>query len=474
MASKRSPDPLRAVVYCRISADATGEAAGVDRQRADCERYVSERGWTLVETIVDNDMSASRYASKARAGYRRLLDLVDARSVDAVVAWHIDRLYRQPRELEDLVDRADHGLTVATLSGDLDLTTGDGRFAARILVSVAAKASDDTSRRTKRAKQARAEQGLPAGRASAFGYVNNGMTLDEHEADLIRQAAQDVLAGVSLTSIAHRWNASGVRQKNGGAGWTTTHIRTLLANPRLAGLRAQIRRDEQGRRIGFEILGPAKWPAILDRRTHERLAAKLTDPTRRRTDPARRTLLTGLVRCSGCGATMVRSSSQGVPVLTCKAAPGRVACGRRSIVAAPVESLVAGAVLRRIATPRVARALGSPRKRSADAEDVGTIERELAELAADYGRGVISRSEWFAARSPLEARRDAAKAAARTEAVAPAVADLLGVDIGQAWERLDADRRRAVVGALVDRIEITPATKAGTFNPHRVEISWKV
>ncbi len=54
---------------------------------------------------VDDDRSA--YSGKPRPEYRRMLaDIADG-AIDAVVVWHLDRLHRQPRELEEFFEVCD-------------------------------------------------------------------------------------------------------------------------------------------------------------------------------------------------------------------------------------------------------------------------------------------------------------------------------------------------------------------------------
>ncbi len=50
---------VRAGVYTRISSDPSGQCAGVERQRADCEDYCVARSWHFAELFEDNDYSAS-------------------------------------------------------------------------------------------------------------------------------------------------------------------------------------------------------------------------------------------------------------------------------------------------------------------------------------------------------------------------------------------------------------------------------
>ena len=59
-------EPVRAVIYTRISQDFTGERAGVTRQREDCQRLAEALRWDVVGEFEDNDLSA--YSGKRRPG----------------------------------------------------------------------------------------------------------------------------------------------------------------------------------------------------------------------------------------------------------------------------------------------------------------------------------------------------------------------------------------------------------------------
>ena len=55
-------------------------------------------GWTVVDVYCDNDLSA--FSGRRRPAYERMLSDIDAGNVDAVIAWHPDRLHRRAAELE--------------------------------------------------------------------------------------------------------------------------------------------------------------------------------------------------------------------------------------------------------------------------------------------------------------------------------------------------------------------------------------
>src|SRR5438309_1452398 len=114
-------------VYCRISDDRTGEGLGVARQAEDGRAYCAARGWAVADVYVDNDISA--YSGARRPAYERLLLDLASGEVNAVVAWHPDRLHRSPRELEAFIElvestRAKVGTVQA---GEYDLSSPTGR-----------------------------------------------------------------------------------------------------------------------------------------------------------------------------------------------------------------------------------------------------------------------------------------------------------------------------------------------------------
>ncbi|MGH9073315.1 MAG: recombinase family protein [Acidimicrobiales bacterium] len=403
-----TPEPVRAAIYCRMSRDDAGDQLGVRRQERDARALCARRGWEVATVYVDDDVSA--WSGKRRPAYEDMLDaLRGGGGANAVVAYDLDRLHRSPKELEhffEVCDRA--GVTrMATCAGDVDLATSDGRLVARIMGAVARKSSDDTSRRLKRKAEELAELGKPNGGRRPFGYEADLVTVNLDEAGILRSLAARVLAGEATTSLARELNAQGVPCCQGGKHWGPSTLRAILVNPRHAGLR--VHRDV--------VVGEAAWPAILDRPTHERLVAHFGDPARRRANPPRRSLLTGLVRCGLCGCTLTRDTIgprlRSRTVLRCHNIEDRAKCGHVTIMAGPVEELLVEAVLQRADGPELARALaGRPTPDdSGVAAELADVEERLGELADMYAKGEIDRGGFLRARRVLEARQAAARAA---------------------------------------------------------------
>lgn len=82
------------VGYVRVSTEEqAAEGVSLDAQEAALRAYSAMRGLTLVEVVIDAGVSAGKPLS-SREGGRRVLDLVKRGKVGAVIAWKLDRLFR--------------------------------------------------------------------------------------------------------------------------------------------------------------------------------------------------------------------------------------------------------------------------------------------------------------------------------------------------------------------------------------------
>jgi DNA invertase Pin-like site-specific DNA recombinase len=76
------PTVRSAAIYARISSDQDGTALGVTRQLEDCRKLAADRGWTIGDEYVDNDVCA--YKHRRRPQYARMVtDLQDGLRPDS-------------------------------------------------------------------------------------------------------------------------------------------------------------------------------------------------------------------------------------------------------------------------------------------------------------------------------------------------------------------------------------------------------
>ena len=241
----RQNDPTRAAVYLRQSFDKHGDELAIDRQWDECLALCERKGWTPIKkgdgsAYEENNTSATK---GTRPVYQQMLADIAAGKVDAVVAWNLDRLHRQPIELEHfLVLARKTDIKVSTCTGDVDLATDDGRLFARMK---GVMGIGEVERKTAR-QQAAMRQLARAGRlwwaSRPFGYdadpdpitggwwvvkhdptkkgtpeatIFNTIRLHPTEAALVKNAYDAVLRGFVAAQHRHRMEQEGRQDPEG-------------------------------------------------------------------------------------------------------------------------------------------------------------------------------------------------------------------------------------------------------------------
>ncbi|WP_353828210.1 recombinase family protein [Agromyces sp. SYSU T0242] len=450
----------RAAIYARISRDAEGERLGVNRQIEDCRALAARLGYEVADEYVDNDISASTKSRKPRPMYAEMLSEARAERIDAILAYSNSRLTRRPREFEDLIDLHErHGVQIHTVaSGSFDLATADGRRMARFLAGEATAEAERTAERTKRAKEQMAASGEYRGGRRPYGYRKGGMVLKSSEAAVIRDATSAVLAGRSLSGIARDLNGRRIKTST-GKDWTSVQLRDVLTRPRNAGL---ISHGQVGRK-GFEIVGPAKWPAIVDEDTWRALMDKLTDPSRRTQQGSdTRWLGSGIYRCGieGCGAVLRAAAFGGTNARPNHVRKYHYRCSGAAhlmVLQEPTDAYVRDVVAELVRDPRVIAAL-SPKAPdlSAERERRAVLETRLSTFEHDYALGDLTGAQLRKATETVKQAIEEIDAALANAVQRSAASPVVGAaDPGQAFLDAPIDVQRAVL-ATVLRVEVLP------------------
>jgi site-specific DNA recombinase len=280
----------------------------IDDQLADNRTVIGRLNGVLGEELSDG-LSAWKRTVR-RPGWERLLERAESGESDGIIVWHTDRLFRQPRDLEALIELGDRGFLAASAHGARDLADPDDRFILRIEVAHAARSSDDTSRRIKRRFETLRANGKRTGGARPFGMPGlvilpraerealeaagkerPVVPVDQvaRERQLIADAARAFLSGVSLGQITREWNAEGVRTPRGNA-WQFDKVRNVLDRPINAGL---IEHDGV-------IVGRTEDAPIVDERTFSQVRALIAGRRKGRV-AGQRYVGSGILRCGECG-----------------------------------------------------------------------------------------------------------------------------------------------------------------------------
>ncbi|MFC8896499.1 recombinase family protein [Streptomyces cinereoruber] len=460
----------------RISDDKAEEARGVGRQEADGRKKAAELGWTIAEVITENDTSAfkrrrvvlpdgSTALRTVRPGFRDALDKLASGVRDGLIADDLDRVARDPRDLEDLIDVVEQrNVPAIATTGSMKLDDDAGVTMARIMCSIANKSSRDTRRRVARKHQELAEEGKPGGGGfRGYGYSRSGMEVIPEEAEAIRFMAERILDPVepwALNRIAADLERRGVPTAT-GAKWSGRSVRSIVTKPSVAGLRAH-----KG-----EVVGEAVWSAILDRDVWEQVCAALAERAGT-TDVSLKRWLTGALRCGLSGDMLAGWQGNHGPRYWCATPQG--GCGRIAIQADRAEREVSAQVLDLLTKPRVLERLTALTTTNVTQDvrrELAEDEAQLKQLAGMWARKELTFAEYREARAIIETRVKESRAL--VHASAPRVLrTLLAGDVRKGWEGLTpAGKRDVVLTLLPNGYTVGPhdRSKGNAFDPGRLK-----
>jgi site-specific DNA recombinase len=513
---------IRAAIYCRLSRKG---GRSVERQEQDGRRIAGDKGWDVV-AVYREWASASPFAKKARKEWDRLLAAVERGEFDAIILWMEDRSARDVVAAGEFVQACRKaGLENVVLpSYDYDLTDQEdvAKFYGEVLAGQREAAK--TSKRTRRARQDEADNGHrhPGGRRG-FGEPGGKRVRDpdkddddpekwltdeqgrwrrtggvpaeqvEAERKLIREAADRIVAGDSLRGIVGSWNRKHIKGPTGGR-WGTRPLRQMLLSPRLAGYREHLGQvvTDDGQPVRLvdgpslldglpvepvlvdPILKPEQWDAVRE---------ILTDPARTVTAVGRAPsyLLTGLIYCAKCGARMGGVRRRGRTSYRC---PGPADGGGTHLerAAAPVEELILRAVFRAVENPTwdeqaAERPTDDPTRphyeRLAElTAELDVLDRRVgeAELAEELGGhphpSAATLRRMLTDREAEQEQRRAAVTRLQHGRVAAAVPR----NLRAVWPSLSLDRQRAILAAMIERIEVRPQGRGYRFDPDAIKV----
>ena len=413
------------------------------------------RGWTLGDTYLDNDVSAYR-PKVIRPDFERMLADLEAGTIQGIVVYDLDRLARQPADLERIIKIYDRKpLVFATVQGDIDLSTPDGRTMARVMVAFANKASMDTARRVARQKLEKATNGLGFSNYRPFGWNEDRLTLNEPEAEILRQAARDVLSGTGLFVICGRLNRQDIRTVRGNI-WKTHAMRRVLRAPRIAGFavyQGELLTDSSGKPV------EGKWEPILDEAAW-RAVDSILGNTNSRVERKPGGLLTNIARCGKCGAGMIIARKKGTFYYLCRG-PDSGGCAGVGISGPRLE-----AQIKDLLFAYLNKEIEAPQPVWDGQTRLDEVNAKMAELMEEYRTG-LSGSIVFPMIRRLEDERNDLQT---EQASFTRIKARKQITVTGEWDDLDLYEQRAVIQSVIEAVVIRPTGRTGLYDPSRVDV----
>ncbi len=272
---------VRCAIYTRVSSDAGLEQDfnSLDAQHDAAQAYIRSQAhacWTLIRTHYDDGGFSG--GNTERPALQRLLADVQARKVDVIVVYKVDRLTRSLADFAKLVELFDaHNVSFVSVTQHFNTTTSMGRLTLNVLLSFAQFEREVTSERIRDKIAASKRKGLWVGGKVPLGYsLKDGkIVIVADEAERVRTIFRRYVEVGSLNhlmvDLRHRGIITKVQplksgRSIGGIPFTRGPLSYLLRN-----------RFYIGEVVykGEVLLGSQ--PPILDRGVFEAVQAKLVE-----------------------------------------------------------------------------------------------------------------------------------------------------------------------------------------------------
>jgi DNA invertase Pin-like site-specific DNA recombinase len=185
---RRSAKRARCAIYTRKSSEEGLEQAfnSLDAQREACAAFMlsqKHEGWTVSPALYDDGGFSG--GTMERPALKRLIADIEARQVDVVVVYKVDRLTRALSDFAKLVDVFDRrGVSFVSITQQFNTTTSMGRLTLNVLLSFAQFEREVTGERIRDKVAASKKKGMWMGGMPPLGYdvKNRKLAVNDEEA----------------------------------------------------------------------------------------------------------------------------------------------------------------------------------------------------------------------------------------------------------------------------------------------------
>ena len=237
---------LRCAIYTRKSSEEglEQEFNSLDAQYEACSAYITalrSEGWRqMAERFDDGGISGG---TLERPGLQRLLALVEARQVDVIIVYKIDRLTRSLSDFSRLAERFEaRGVSFVSVTQQFNTSSSMGRLMLNVLLSFAQFEREVTAERIRDKIAASKKKGMWMGGTVPLGYrlKDRKLVPEPATAALIGQIYQRYLQLGSVPQLRQALDHEGITtpvrtlgtgRVQGGKPFTRGHLYRLLASP---------------------------------------------------------------------------------------------------------------------------------------------------------------------------------------------------------------------------------------------------
>jgi DNA invertase Pin-like site-specific DNA recombinase len=291
---------LRCAIYTRVSTDQGLEHFNsLDAQREASEAYIKSQaheGWRLIRDHYDDGGYSG--GSIERPALQKLLAEVEARRIEVIVVYKVDRLTRSLADFPKLVEMFDrHEVSFVSVTQSFNTTTSMGRLTLNVLLSFAQFEREVTGERIRDKIAASKKKGMWMGGVVPLGYrvEDRALNIVEDDAEIVRSLFRHYLDAGSVVRLKQQLDGEGFRlpvridgagRSTGGGPLSRGHIYKILSNPICVGRIVHKGQEHQGQHQ--PIVSRDLWDQV-----QQRLSNRQRTLITKRTSQASEALLAG-------------------------------------------------------------------------------------------------------------------------------------------------------------------------------------
>ena len=210
---------VRCAIYTRKSSEEGLEQSfnSLDAQREACQAYVlsqRQEGWRAIDAHYDDGGYSG--GSMERPGLKRLLVDIEAKKVDTVVVYKVDRLTRSLADFAKMVEAFDaRGVSFVSVTQQFNTTSSMGRLTLNVLLSFAQFEREVTGERIRDKIAASKRKGMWMGGCIPLGYDvrDRRLVVNETEAEQVRRIFDLYLEFGCVKKLKSHLDEHGVKTK---------------------------------------------------------------------------------------------------------------------------------------------------------------------------------------------------------------------------------------------------------------------
>jgi len=227
-------DRKKVAAYARVSSGKDAMINSLSAQISYYSEYIqSQRDWEYVGVYADEAMTGTK---ESRPEFQHMIADCKAGKIDMIITKSISRFARNTVTLLETVrELKTLGVDVCFEKENIHSISGDGELMLTILASFAQEESLSVSENCKWRIRNNYEEGIPKG-FTIYGYdiKKRKMTVNEGQANIVRQIFKMYLTGKGSNVIAKSLNEDGISSPMGKM-WSECVIMDILKNEKYIG-----------------------------------------------------------------------------------------------------------------------------------------------------------------------------------------------------------------------------------------------